>query len=310
MPFKEGQKLLYLTTKGGHPHIEVVTFMGGTNFDQYDVISTKLYTKEQILEMFNVKICVCPSSPPGVLLDDGTCGNCGGVVKPLFETMKCPRCGKITTGRKGNRCDHCNTRIPLCYGVVAPRTQDCANCVYAKECLEEQKRPVPVEEITDDPDLQESIRRCREEQLSKSWRGILSPDELMMETWNCPKCGRVELIIYKRCQSCGHDRDESPLAGMPDKFCPYCGHDVDWSSPTAPLSIVLPCDHEGPDDAKFCPTCGVFIKEKIQANSILCPNCKQPVEDKYEHSESDYDGDSVSQWWECPQIEETKEEDP
>lgn len=283
MSFEDGQKLLYLTIKDGQPHAEVVTFKeGGTHFDQYDVISSNVYTKEQILEMFDVKSCICSSSPPGVLLDDGTCGNCGGVVKsmsdsykasmerhyglricpvcghqnrhpnnhcdectnylkPLFKMMNCPRCRGVT--RKGNNCDRCDIGIPICYGVVAPRTQYCDNCVYTVECLEEQNRL----------------------------------DEPMMETWNCPDCGITEWIIYGRCHSCGHDD------GGPD--------DRMFSPGTLLHEIKLPSD-------KIIE----LVKASDDAGSILCPNCKQPVGDKYEHSEGDYDGISVDQWWECPDV--------
>ena len=159
-----------------------------------------------------VKSCVCQSSPPGVALSDGTCGNCGGVVELdfynesmekryglrvcpecgyenrhpnnycdnctthlepiIFRDVKCPRCGAMVAKRKFH-CEECNFDIPICYGVVTPRTQDCANCVHTAKCLEEQKRPV----ISDEP---------------------------MMETWECPKCNRVELIIYAKCMSCGY----------------------------------------------------------------------------------------------------------
>ena len=257
MSFEKGQKLLYLTIKDGRPHAEVVIFEGGTFFDQYDVISSNVYTKEQILEMFKEKSCVCLSSPPGVALSDGTCGNCGGVVgldfynksmegryglricpecghdnrhpnnhcdkctkplEPLSKLIKCPRCGKIT--RRGNRCDNCDSGIPLCYGVVAPRTQDCANCVYTVECLEEQKRPV------------------------------ISPDDRM--------------------------------------FPPG----------TLTHEIELPSD-------KLIE----LTKASADAESILCPNCKQPVGDKYEHSGSDYDGISVDLGGRRP-VKKTKEEVP
>lgn len=33
---------------------------------------------------------------------------------------------------------------------------------------------------------------------------------------------------------------------------------------------------------------------------VRCPNCGQPVEDKYDHAEGDYDGNHVDSWWECP----------
>lgn len=218
-----------------------------------------------------VKSCVCISSPPGVALSDGTCGNCGGVVeldfynesmerryglrvcpecghenrhpnnhcdkctkylKPFWITMKCPRCGEAT--RKGNRCDHCNYNIPTCYGVVAPRTQDCANCVHAVKCIEEQKRPV----ISDEP---------------------------MMETWNCPKCDRVELIIYAKCLSCGYNRDDLPF---------HPSHE-----------LQLPSDD-------------LIEVAKTSTETILCPNCKQPVGDKHEHLEGDRD----DRWWKCPDV--------
>ena len=133
--------------------------------------------------------------------------------------MNCPRC-RIPIIKGRTSCDHCNANIPPCYGIVTPRSQDCANCVYTVECLEEQKQ------------------------------SVISPDDPMMETWDCPKCGRVELIIYNNCLSCG---------------CP------------------------DPKDVEKSP-------------EILCPNCKQPVGDKYEHSEGDYDGIDVSQWWECPDV--------
>ena len=58
-----------------------------------------------------------------------------------------------------------------------------------------------------------------------------------------------------------------------EKFCPYCGHDVDWSKPTAPLSIALPCGHEGPDDANFCPDCGVFIEYDCESDDCNTQEC-------------------------------------
>lgn len=255
MSFEKGQKLLYLTIKDERPHAEVVTFNGGTQFDQCDVISSNIYTKEQILEMFDGKSCVCPSSPPGVLLDDGTCGNCSGVVKPkpdfYDESMEkhfglriCPECGhenrhpqircdectkylepiskwmkcprcRIPIIKGRNFCNHCNANIPPCYGVVTPRSQDCGNCVHTVECLEEQNKPVISPDVT--------------------------PDDRM--------------------------------------FPPGTLHH----------EIELPSDN--------------LIKiAKISDELVLCPNCKQPVSDKYEHSEGDYDGIDVSQWWECPDV--------
>lgn len=256
MSFEEGEKLLYLTIKDGRPHAEVVIFEGGTSFDQHDVISSNVYTKEQILEMFDGKGCVCPSSPPGVALSDGTCGNCGGVVeldfynksmenryglrvcpecghenrhpgnhcdkctKPLellSGWMKCPRCGMTVTKVRRVSCNHCNVAIPMCYGVVGPRTQDCANCIYTVECLEEQNKPV------------------------------ISPDDRM--------------------------------------FPPgWLRHEMKY-----------------PSDK--------LIEVAKAVESILCPNCKQPVSHKYEHSEGDYDGDRVSGWWECPDVG-SEEESP
>lgn len=355
MSFKKGQILLYLTTKGGHPHIEVVMFKGeGSHPDRCDVtfvgpigdytshvLPSNLYTKEQILEMFfNIEVRtetpgvdfykasmekhyglrICPECGHENRHPNNHCDKCTKYLEPRFKTMKCPRCGEIT--RRGDRCDHCNKRLPpICYGIAVPRTQDCANCVYTKECLEEQKRPVPVEEITDDPELQESIRRCREEPSSKPWRDVLETlradrsddyndgfidgalrieqfwqstcktckdgvhiDESMMETWDCPKCDRVELIIYSRCQSCGYERDN---INPDDRMFP---------SGTLHHEIELPSDK--------------LIEVAKAVESILCPNCKQPVSHKFEHSEGDYDGDSVDQWWECLEFEETKEEDP
>ncbi len=300
MSFEKGQKLLHLTTnKDGQPHIEIITFKKEGNYhddendlDFIDVIFVEedidfvypsdIYTREQILEKFEIGGCVCQSSPPGVALSDGTCGNCGGVVgldfynesmerrynlricpecghenrhpnnycdkctkylEPLSKMIKCPKCGEIA--RKGNRCDHCKCSIPICYGVVGPRTQDCANCVHTVECLEEQKRPV----IFDDPGM----------------------DEPMMKTWNCPRCERVELIIYQHCLSCGFNQDD----------------------------VVFPSD---PPRHKLKYPSDELIELAKAAESILCPNCKQPVGHKYEHS------DDAGKWWKCPDVGSEEED--
>ena len=106
-----------------------------------------------------------------------------------------------------------------------------------------------------------------------------SPHSPVLEDPDCDGC-REEFGAPSNCTDCPY-RDHPKAKPIPPpvkktgSFCPYCGHDVDWSKPTAPLSIALPCGHEGPDDAKFCPDCGVdyTIEHDCESDDCNTPEC-------------------------------------
>ena len=96
------------------------------------------------------------------------CDKCNKYLKPFFILMKCPECGRIT--RRGNRCDHCKSKIPMCYGVAESVTKDCIDCDYTSECLVEQ---------TGGP-----------EKSQLNW---------------CPNCRYVNPSGVTKCENCGHE---------------------------------------------------------------------------------------------------------
>jgi len=141
--------------------------------DHYELKRSKEIVNILIGQLTDLQMkgCVCRSSPPGVALSDGTCGNCGGVVELDFynESMEnryglriCPECGHENR-HPNNHCDKCTKYL---------------------------------ESLSDDP---------------------------MMEIWDCPKCSRVELIIYSHCLSCGCP---NPNATDPQQEFTFKGSDI------------------------------------------------------------------------------------